>query len=254
MSFSDYVHGLAKYEPAIKARFAYILACVYTFMLYVCMCVIYSHDTPPDYKDDALFSTVLTIVSIVACLVIHEHPSDAATFTAVAASFFSGTTSIQMFRTIYGEHKTCSKLYKNLPALDALSSRLDELSSAGSVVSVDLLSAEATETISHYSGLCLKLHAGDGAWYTAHMAVLYVVGILCVVQALGTIAFTIYNNPGARKWLMEHTHALMHLMSEKEVAIKAGIEKAGKAIAREAKHLKDEGKQFIANHSKHHNN
>lgn len=245
MSFSDYVHGLAKYEPAVKAHFAYILACSYTVILYICMCIIYAKlDTPPDYKDDAMSSIKFSFISIVACLVIHEHPSNAATFAAVASSIFAGTTSIQMFRTLHGEYNTCSKLYKNLPALDALTSRLDELGSAGSVVSVDLLSAEATETISHYSGLCMKLHLGDGGWYTTHVAVLWVLGILCVVQALGTLAFTVYNHPGARKWIMEHTHALMHLMSEKEHAIKTSIEKAGRFI-------KDTEKK-IASNIRHH--
>jgi len=245
MSFSDYVHGLAKYEPAVKANFAYILACVYSAILYICMCVIYSHGAPPDYKEDALFSISMTFISIVSCLVIHEHPSITATFAAVASSLFSGTTSCQMIRTIVGEHVTCAKLYKNLPALDALTSRLEELGSAGSVVSVDLLSAEATETISHYSGLCLKLHAGDGGWYTAHMAVLYVLAILCILQALGTIAFTIYNHPGARRWIAEHTHALMHIMSEKEHAIKSSFEKT---LAK----LKDAEKRVASNIRSHH--
>lgn len=241
MTFSAYVHRLAKYEPAIKAQYAYILAYIYSGVLLVCVGVTYYHGVPPGYKNDALFSVYATLTSIYACLVIHEHPSKAATFVSLVSSTFSLASSIQMFRVIVAEANECDKLYKNLPALDALSSRLDELGSAGSVVSVDLLSAEATETISHYAGLCMKLHTGDTAWYTAHIAVLWVIGLLCIFQSFGTYGFTLYNSPGARRWISEHTHALMHLMEKGEHQIKASWEK----VEAEAKHLYSEGKHFV---------
>lgn len=248
MTFSSYVRGLAKYEPAIKAQYAYILAYIYVSILIVCVCVIYVQGVPPGYKDDALFSVYATLTSIYACLAIHEHPSKAATFVALVSSSFSLASCFQNFRVISEEANKCEKLYKNLPALDALSSRLDELGSAGSVVSVDLLSAEATQTISHYAGLCMKLHTGDSAWYTAHLAVLWAIGILCVIQSFGTYGFTLYNNPGARRWIKEHAHALMHLMEKGEHQIKMSWEK----IENEAKHLYEEGKNAVQKN--HHTN
>jgi hypothetical protein len=235
MTFNSYIHALAKYEPAIKASYVTVLSAIFAFVLWVCLLVMYAHDLPPGYKEDALFSIVMTLISVAVGFVLHDHPSGKGEAVACVASFFSASSCFQMFRAIYGEMHTCSKLYKNLPALDALSSRLDELGSAGSVVSVDLLSAEATETISHYSGLCLKLHAGDGAWYTAHMAVLWVIGITCVLQFFTTVGFTVYNSPGAMRWLREHAHATMHMFAKDERAIKDSIEREGKHLLQEVK-------------------
>ena len=156
MSFSTFVHALARYKPYVREEIPQILTFVFIFVVFVCWCVICSLSLPPEYFVYAFISALLTVITSLLALAAHVHAIKELSYATWVFALFALASSATLIRILHGEHNTCAKLYDNEAAAAALSDRLDELGSAtGSVVSASLLDAEASQVFMSCHSICL---------------------------------------------------------------------------------------------------
>jgi len=236
--FSEFTQSLAKYAAYVPRQLSAILAFVYLFTLFVCLCVVSALTEPADYKTDAWIIIFASLVTILVGLAAHEYPHKVLSVTAVVLALFTMPMGASLIHIIYGEHKTCAKLYNNVAAMSSLSQRLDELGGvSGSVVSADLLNADATQQVSTYSMLCMGLKYGM-AWRNAHLAILYAISSISIIGSLSVIAITLLNYPGARQWVEHMSYATMHLLHNAEGHLQSAFAAGVHALRHHQSHIK----------------